>query len=603
MLAGRRVDDRGMSTEDQGPEPEASPPEGLRQRWPWAGTRTDHRPAHHKLSPHRQVQLLWLVTVMAVVAVAGTGPLALRGAKSDLHTATSRLVPASAELATAMRNYTDGIAELLVLVQGTDAATRGTGISQLTNLNSVAETAWKNYQHFAANLPGEAKLRTRAELETDQILAAGAALLTSSANSPAAVAALTALGVRQHQDVNQIQNLYQTRINAAVTSADHQFGTGQRDLLIVSAIALIILVIGFDLRVRTVRRRDQVQIDESRRNDLESGLQRALEMARTEENCYALVHHAVQQSSTTLPSELLVADSSRAHFHQVTSTGPDGGPGCPVMSPDDCPATNRGQTQTWSTSGALDTCPHLRDRDTGPCAAVCVPVSIAGKTVGVVHATGPDHDPPDGSTTTDLELIARKAGERIGILRAFSRTEAQARTDPLTGLLNRRSLESAVHDLTAEAHTFAVAYGDLDHFKLLNDIHGHDTGDRALRLFARVLRDNVRPNDIAARYGGEEFVVVLPDCTIAEAYAVVDRIRSRLADAQRGGMVPSFTVSFGLAPGEPDLAFGEIVEQADTALLQAKSEGRDRVVLAGERVGAPDPDAAPQPASELRSLS
>jgi diguanylate cyclase (GGDEF)-like protein len=604
MLAGRCVDHGGMSTEVPETIPESSPP-GVRRhrRWPWALVSAGNRPARHRLSPHHQVQLLWLVTVLVVVAVAVTGPLALRGAKSDLHAATSRLVPASTELATAMRNYTDGIAELLVLLQGTDTAARGPGIIELTSLDSAASAAWKNYLHFATNLPGEAKLQAQAGLETPQIAAAGAILLTSSANSPAAVAALVALGARQHQALDQIQKLYQTRINAAVTSADHQFGTGQRDLLIVSAFALIVLMIGFELRVRTVRRRDHVQIDESRRNDLESGLQRALEMARTEENCYSLVQHAVQQSSTTLPSELLVADSSRAHFHQVTSTGPDGGPGCPVMSPDDCPATNRGQTQTWSTSGALDTCPHLRERDTGPCAAVCVPVSIAGKTVGVVHATGPDHHPPDGSTTADLELIARKAGERIGILRAFNRTEAQARTDPLTGLLNRRSLETAVRDLTAEAHTFAVAYGDLDHFKLLNDIHGHDTGDRALRLFARVLRDNVRPNDIAARYGGEEFVVVLPDCTIADAYAVIDRVRTRLADAQRGGTVPSFTVSFGLAPGEADLAFGEIVEQADTALLQAKSEGRDRVVLAGERVGAPNPEAAPQPAAELPSRS
>ena len=262
------------------------------------------------------------------------------------------------------------------------------------------------------------------------------------------------------------------------------------------------------------------------------------------------------------------------------------------MSPDDCPATNRGQTQTWASSTAIDTCPHLRDRVTGPCSAVCVPVSIAGKTVGVMHAIGKDHDPPHSSTSADLELIARKAGERIGIIRAFSRTEAQARTDPLTGLLNRRSLEAAVRDLTAEARPYAVAYGDLDHFKLLNDIHGHDTGDRALRLFARVLRDGVRPNDIVARYGGEEFVIALPDCTVADAYTVVDRVRARLADAQRGGSVPSFTVSFGLAPGEVDLAFGEIVEQADAALLRAKSEGRDRVVLAdGTRDGAADPDA------------
>ena len=555
------------------------------------------------MMPHRQVQLLWLVTILVVVAVAVTEPLVLRSAKNGLQTAASRLVPASTALATAMQNYTGGIAELLVLVQGTNDASRGAGLGALTNFDSAAETAWKNYKHLAANLPGETKLQTQVELETQQLLAAGAVLLTSSANSPAAVAALNELADRQHQDVDQIQRLYQTRINGSVTSADQQFSAGQRYLPIVSAFALVLIMIGFSIRIRTVRRRERVQVDESRRNDLESGLQRALEMARTEQGCYTLVQQAVQQSSTTLPAELLVADSSRAHFHQVISTDPDGGPGCPVMSPDDCPATNRGQTQTWPTSTALDTCPHLRDHDTGLCSAVCVPVSIAGKTVGVVHAIGPDHDPPNQFTTADLDLIARKAGERIGILRAFSRTEAQARTDPLTGLLNRRSLERAVRDLTADAHPYAVAYGDLDNFKGLNDIHGHDAGDRALRLFARVLRDSVRPNDIAARYGGEEFVVVLPDCTMADAYTVIDRVRARLADAQRGGIVPSFTVSFGLAPAEADLAFGEIVEQADAALLRAKSEGRDRVVLAGPRDEAPDPGAASPLASELRSAS
>jgi diguanylate cyclase (GGDEF)-like protein len=584
--------------EVQGPDPEASPPEGVHRRWPWAGTRTDDRPAHREMAPHHQVQLLWLLTVVAVLAVIVTGPLALRGAKTGLHTASSRLVPASMELTTATRAYTGGITETLALVQVSDA-TRGPGIAQLTAFYSTAETAWKNYKHFGANLPGETKLQTQVELETQQIGAAGAELLTSPANSVAVVSAITALAARHDQHLDQIQSLYQSRINGSLTSGDQQLAAGERDLLIVSVFALVLIMIGFSIRVRKVWRRERIQVDEGRRNNLESGLQRALEMARAEEGCYTLVHHAVQQNSMTLPAEVLVADSSRAHFHQVTSTAADGGPGCPVMSPDDCPATNRGQTQTWPTSTALDTCPHLRDRDTGPCSAVCVPISIAGKTVGVMHAIGPDHDPPNQSTTADLELIARKAGERIGILRAFSRTETQARTDPLTGLLNRRSLESAVRDLAAEAHPFAVAYGDLDHFKLLNDIHGHDTGDKALRLFARVLRDSVRPNDIAARYGGEEFVVVLPDCTISGAYAVIDRVRNRLADAQRGGIVPSFTVSFGLAPAEPYMAFGEIVEQADAALLQAKAEGRDRVVLAGPRGEVADSEPAAKLAPEL----
>jgi len=534
---------------------------------------------------------LWLITLLLVVAAVVTGPLALGTTEANIKTATSRLVPASAQLENAARNYTAGSAGLLAAIQMTDQTARAGAINQLASYDTAANAAWNSYTRLAANLPGEVKLRQQAEADSQQLSTAGLAALYPTSNSSTVVATFTAAAARQQQALGELQRLYESRINQVVTNANQSFGAHRRDLLIVAIVALILTMISFSIVTSSIRRRYRIQVDEGRRNDFESGLQRALEMARTEQDCYALMQRAVEGISPALCSEFLVADSSRAHFHQVITTGIEGGPGCPVMAPDDCPATTRGQTEKWPSSTAIDTCPHLRDRDTGSCSAVCVPVSIAGKTVGVVHAIGPDHDPPHSSTSADLELIARKAGERIGILRAFSRTEAQARTDPLTGLLNRRSLEAAVLDLTADARPYAVAYGDLDHFKLLNDIHGHDTGDRALRLFARVLRDEVRPNDIAARYGGEEFVVVLPDCTIADAYTVVDRVRTRLADVQRGGSVPSFTVSFGLAPGEADLAFGEIVEQADGALLRAKSEGRDRVVLAaGTGDGASDPD-------------
>ena len=115
---------------------------------------------------------------------------------------------------------------------------------------------------------------------------------------------------------------------------------------------------------------------------------------------------------------------------------------------------------------------------------------------------------------------------------------------------------------------------------MLNDTHGHEAGDQALRLFSRVLRDSVRPADIAARYGGEEFVVVLPDCNIETATAVLERVRERLALALTNGRVPSFTVSFGLAASAAGDTFDEIVALADHALLAAKSDGRNRVVLA-----------------------
>lgn len=176
---------------------------------------------------------------------------------------------------------------------------------------------------------------------------------------------------------------------------------------------------------------------------------------------------------------------------------------------------------------------------------MCVPVSITGRGSGVLHVVGPSHEVAPEHVVDRLELVARKLGDHIGMLRAFSRSAAQARTDPLTGLLNRRSLEEEVRDLD-ETSSYVVAYGDLDHFKQLNDVH--DAGDRALRLFARVLRDGVRPGDLPARYGGEECVVVLPDCSVDDAQMVVERLRVRLEESLHRGSVSPFTVSFGIAP-------------------------------------------------------
>src|SRR5205085_4273935 len=103
---------------------------------------------------------------------------------------------------------------------------------------------------------------------------------------------------------------------------------------------------------------------------------------------------------------------------------------------------------------------------------------------------------PTAAEIRNLETTSRRASERIAMLRAFDKSETQARSDPLTGLWNRRSLENQVRDLQREGSSYAVAYGDLDHFKILNDTHGHEAGDQALRLFSRVLRDAIRPGDI-----------------------------------------------------------------------------------------------------------
>jgi two-component system cell cycle response regulator len=160
-------------------------------------------------------------------------------------------------------------------------------------------------------------------------------------------------------------------------------------------------------------------------------------------------------------------------------------------------------------------------------------------------------------------------------------------TDPLTGLYNRRYMESQTAILVEHAanrgKTLAVVVLDVDHFKSVNDNHGHDVGDRVLQELANRLRSCVRSVDLICRMGGEEFVVVLPDAGMEVALKVAERIR-RVVGAKpfcAGARSATLhvTVSLGVALIEsPKDTMEEIVKRADDALYRAKREGRNRVI-------------------------
>jgi diguanylate cyclase (GGDEF)-like protein len=159
-------------------------------------------------------------------------------------------------------------------------------------------------------------------------------------------------------------------------------------------------------------------------------------------------------------------------------------------------------------------------------------------------------------------------------------------TDALTGLYNRRhlmgTLTSEVQRSRRLRRPFSVLLADVDSFKAYNDTHGHQAGDAALGKLADILRQTTRGVDCVARYGGEEFFVMLLETTVATAGIVAERIRARVAAEEfPGGKV---TISIGVAecPGHGDTP-DALIASADAALYQAKDEGRDRVVTAGQK--------------------
>ena len=319
---------------------------------------------------------------------------------------------------------------------------------------------------------------------------------------------------------------------------------------------------------------------QARRQEFESRLANALEMAEGEPEVIDVVERAFDATLPGAPVELLLADNSHAHLSRVAATGvEDHAPMCGVDSPDHCPAARRAQVQRFGSSEALDTCPKLRNRASGDCSAVCVPVSIMGRTVGVIHATGAPGAVFDDTAVQDLGTLANLAGARIGLLRMVADTQLQAATDSLTGLLNRRSLENKARVLGPESSPRAVVMADLDHFKQLNDTFGHQTGDRALRLFARTLSGALRTDDLVCRHGGEEFAVVLPRCPANEAATIMERVRSALTAVCAEAGLPNVTASFGVVESDHLEDLADALQRADVALFEAKEHGRDRVVV------------------------
>jgi len=186
---------------------------------------------------------------------------------------------------------------------------------------------------------------------------------------------------------------------------------------------------------------------------------------------------------------------------------------------------------------------------------------------------------------SDVEEVLVEAGKHIAMAMKKDEDSVRAVTDALTGLLIKRAFTSRMNEEFETARNTGVPYTlvmvDIDHFKKVNDKHGHSSGDRILRGVARVLRQNLRAGDVAFRYGGEELAAVLPGTPKAEAKKTAERLRKAIAGSQFHGdrdQVIGITISLGVAEYEEKLASpAELFSRADQALYRAKKSGRDCV--------------------------
>jgi diguanylate cyclase (GGDEF)-like protein len=238
-----------------------------------------------------------------------------------------------------------------------------------------------------------------------------------------------------------------------------------------------------------------------------------------------------------------------------------------------------GAIMLGATADALEAQLDVRD--------FCVaPLRLGTHVHGVLAVAGQNSTFSDG----DSDLVASTA-EQISLAleryRFLAVVQRQASVDDLTGLYNHRFLMDSLGQQVALSERLgaplAILMMDIDHFKSLNDTHGHHAGDLALSTFAQTVLGNVRRADLTARYGGEEFVVLMPNTSAPEAFVVAEKIR--VAVAATGVELPDrqtvhLTVSVGVAAYPEDTTdAAELFGLADDALYQAKRLGRDRTCL------------------------
>ena len=312
-----------------------------------------------------------------------------------------------------------------------------------------------------------------------------------------------------------------------------------------------------------------------------------------------------------LGGALYIFNNSRDRLDRSTTFGPaeETAHAAETISPTQCWALKRGKPHINQLGSASLCCDHHDCQDS---TVLEIPMTARGELLGLLQVSAHGEEAQDRlNQTRDLAMaIADGMSLALSNIALREKLRSQALRDPLTGLYNRRymedSLERLVRLASREKKNLSLMMIDLDHFKKLNDNHGHAMGDAVLRETAAAILGALRESDVACRYGGEELLVIMPDCSIEDAGTKAENIRERI-HALSGHHGTSISASFGVS-SMPLITsqMTDLIASADAALYAAKRNGRNCVVMAEAKVASPrqavsDADEA-VPSAELIQL-
>lgn len=308
--------------------------------------------------------------------------------------------------------------------------------------------------------------------------------------------------------------------------------------------------------------------------------------SQTLEETYEAIAHFGTKFFPGFTGALYMRNSSQ-HLYEAVATWGDQPPQEQVFGHHECWALRRNRMNLVVSFASLLRCQHVSSPS--PFGYLCVPMMAQGEALGILHlqTVSPEEEESIHAAGQLASTVAEGMALALANMKLRETLRDQAIRDPLTGLFNRRyMIETFERELAgAQRHgdSLVVIMIDLDNFKKFNDTFGHDEGDELLTIFGDFVRTIIRKEDIACRSGGDEFFLILPGASLNAGLKKAEEISAGARQLQipNGQLHQPVTLSLGIAAyPEHGLTTDELIKAADKAMYQAKSSGRDRVIMA-----------------------